>query len=698
MVSWRYHQTVVRRLRIKGRRLDPLAAQLRLDNLLQTAELHPAWLPTSAIVCLRQLRDPLPRTLKLQNRTVPQSLVWQQAVSAAVHEKIRGAERPVNAQVSAEATAVIFKDQAELLACLAIDWAQGCLGSRWWWRSLFKDQDVAGLVTGAWLEAPQYVPAALELLAVKRGLKLFVGALSADRARFLLREVTRTFALPELQTALDAGFEEVRRIPAGDRIPGPRIHDASLAARARAMRSRPAAPWQQLVPESLDQAQGLERQCLIGVALTIKRGHAAARSSRFARATLSWLRAFAPDEIDGRRISSEPHPGAAVLLQEESRVNAQPEIRRLRSSIAPVDWSGHEALDSSVPEATQPDRNPVRLFAKKSSHPAPETGSQSRGPGVSSSSLEFDTTGGSERKAPSFSPIPSAGSSQEIVPGTVAQPSLTSNSPASADNESGAPPLAEELFIKTATNVLQLDEVRIDTEFGGVFYLINLGIFLELYSDFTAPNGKNLTLSIFDFVALLGERLMQRQIKDDPVWELLAQLGGRTKPDAPGEGFEPPDEWRLPAHWLEAFPDECQLEWMTKGERLRVKHPAGFLLLDIPLSDSPAKQLKREMMVYNANQRQLSHKSVRLSRSGSSLEQWLDWIVPYVCARLRRALGTADAAQLVCAQRASILSTDVQLEIFFDLSEHPLEIRLAGLDRDPGWVPAAGRFVRFHYQ
>jgi len=40
----------------------------------------------------------------------------------------------------------------------------------------------------------------------------------------------------------------------------------------------------------------------------------------------------------------------------------------------------------------------------------------------------------------------------------------------------------------------------------------------------------------------------------------------------------------------------------------------------------------------------------------------------------------------------------VHLDLFFELSEHPLEIRLAGLDRDPGWVPAAGRFVRFHYQ
>jgi hypothetical protein len=694
LISLQSGATVVRRLRVKGRRLDPLAAQLRLDNLLQTTELHPPWLPSSAIVCLRQLRDPLPRALKLQNRSATHSLAWQQAVSAEVHEKIRRAERPVKSAVSSEATAVIFKDQAELLACLAVDWSDGCLGSRWWWRSLFKCQDVAGLVTDAWLEAPQYVPAALELLAVKGRLKLFGRAFSADRARVLLREVMRTFALQELQSALDAGFEQIKRSLTDSRIPGPDIQEASLAAKARAM---PSPPWQHLVPESLEQAQGLEQQCLIGVALTIKRAHATARSSLFARATLSWLRASGAVEIDGPRISNQPHPDAGALLKEESRVDAQQEFRRLKSSIAPIELDGQEAPDnSSVPEETQPGRNAVRLAgAKQSSNPAEESESQPGRP--ETSSLEFDTIAESKDKAPS-SWLPSASSSQTLLPDTGAPSSLTSNSSAPAENETGGPPLAEESFVETATNVLGLDEVRIGTQFGGIFYLINLGIFLDLYSDFTAPAGRSLTLSIFDFIALLGERLLQKQIKDDPVWELLAQLAGRTKLDAPGKGFEPPDEWRLPAHWLEAFPDESQLEWMTKGERLRVKHPAGFLLLDIPLSDSPAKQLKREMVVYNATKWQLNQQSFRFSPSDGGLAQWLDWIVPYVRARLRRALGSGDPALLVCAQRASILSTEVHLEIFFALSEHPLEIRLAGLDRDPGWVPAAGRFVRFHYQ
>jgi len=41
--------------------------------------------------------------------------------------------------------------------------------------------------------------------------------------------------------------------------------------------------------------------------------------------------------------------------------------------------------------------------------------------------------------------------------------------------------------------------------------------------------------------------------------------------------------------------------------------------------------------------------------------------------------------------------TATHVDIFFALDELPIEIRLAGLDRNPGWVPAAGRFIALHY-
>jgi hypothetical protein len=41
--------------------------------------------------------------------------------------------------------------------------------------------------------------------------------------------------------------------------------------------------------------------------------------------------------------------------------------------------------------------------------------------------------------------------------------------------------------------------------------------------------------------------------------------------------------------------------------------------------------------------------------------------------------------------------TDDRVAVLFRLAEHPIELRMAGLDRDPGWVPAAGRHIVFHY-
>jgi hypothetical protein len=86
--------------------------------------------------------------------------------------------------------------------------------------------------------------------------------------------------------------------------------------------------------------------------------------------------------------------------------------------------------------------------------------------------------------------------------------------------------------------------------------------------------------------------------------------------------------------------------------------------------------------------------------TSSALAAWLDRLLPYVRARLRKALGLTegeDPGSVVCRRRARVCMTPTHLDLFFSLAELPLEIRLAGLDRNPGWVPAAGRFITFHY-
>ena len=64
---------------------------------------------------------------------------------------------------------------------------------------------------------------------------------------------------------------------------------------------------------------------------------------------------------------------------------------------------------------------------------------------------------------------------------------------------------------------------------------------------------------------------------------------------------------------------------------------------------------------------------------------------------LSLALAIESADAFLIRRRGSILITPAHIDISFPLLSHSIEIRMAGLDRDPGWIPAAGRYVTFHF-
>jgi hypothetical protein len=161
--------------------------------------------------------------------------------------------------------------------------------------------------------------------------------------------------------------------------------------------------------------------------------------------------------------------------------------------------------------------------------------------------------------------------------------------------------------------------------------------------------------------------------------------------------------WRVPAAWLGPFPERAELKWTASGGRLRVRHPEGFLLLDLPLRRrEPGALLARELKAYGT---QFSF-GLRRARAGEVVganrrERWLERLVPYVRARLRRAHGLArgrDAGRFLCERRARVVASPTRVDVLFSLDELPVEVRLSGVDRDPGWVPAAGRQIAFRYE
>ena len=178
--------------------------------------------------------------------------------------------------------------------------------------------------------------------------------------------------------------------------------------------------------------------------------------------------------------------------------------------------------------------------------------------------------------------------------------------------------------------MLAFDFEATQTELGGLFYLINLGLFLELYADFTSPARPGIELPIWDFVALLGEDLLGPPVREDPIWVLLAELAGRGAAENPS--------------------------------------------LDLRVSLA--------------------------SRRSVPAKRWLSRMLPYLRRRLARALDLAkpeEVAKVLLHRSAEVYSTPTRIDVRFALAELPVEVRLSGLDRDPGWVPAAGRDIRFHF-
>jgi hypothetical protein len=184
---------------------------------------------------------------------------------------------------------------------------------------------------------------------------------------------------------------------------------------------------------------------------------------------------------------------------------------------------------------------------------------------------------------------------------------------------------------------------------------------------------------------------------------LLAGLAGRDAHTAPGAGFEPSDEWRMDAAWLAPLPRARVWRWAVVRERLQVIHAAGFLVIDVPRDARPlAEQLATEMQAYAPLYEvalAAAPKGLHL-RGRTPCALWLERLTAYVRVRLRHALGqhnTRAAGRQLCVLPARVTVTSTHLDISMSLGELPVAIRLAGLDRDPGWVPAAGRFIAFHF-
>lgn len=726
-------QTYVRRMRVAASRGDALAASLRVQSLFASAQLSPSWLAPSAILCIRRLRAATSHALARDAPRLPAAL--HGTLLSEIERLARAAARPARGIVAADAESVVFADRAELLASLAADCCDRLAGTRWWWRSLFKETPDRRALPKMFGAQTEYVPAALAQLARLGKAADFAASLSDSDARSLLLRVTRKFELRELASSLVSAFDEAA--PAHDSEASrytetTSLHvdssrdDSTRTHRASSVASSPSnmpAPWIGFAPESKQRELSAAAQSLLGVGLTLARAPAAARELAFARRTFNWLRRQLVAVSNASHANPEAFADARTtveLRQSPSPRHAHPATRAHNSGAqgaceveprAQQDRQSSENVSDAPPliahdTAAGKARESKPLAAAKEQHSRGDAQTSGARVTRSTSSAPGATTEQSRTRVARAARDDDAG----------AREARDERRGSDARGESGArvelpdDARSDDLLLTNVSTqreraVELIVEGEIETRFGGLFFLLNVALFLNLYGDFTAPKAYGLPLSPWDFIALVGRKLAGENIRRDEVWSLLARLAGRAESDAAGEGFEPADEWRVPVEWLKTFSAEGDWLWSHARGRLRVRHPAGFFILDLPSrAEEVRRLLSREMLVYieacSGVHLRRADKTLR-ARGRNARERWLERLTEYIRARLGRALGATGArrlSHLLIERRARVFVTASHLDVVMRLAELPVEVRFAGLDRDLGWLPAAGRHIAFHFE
>jgi hypothetical protein len=714
-------------LRLRGAGEDRTAARLAVSALLDRTDLAPA-IPPSAVLIVRTMADPLPQRVPLRLGANRIDAAWERAARRRLAELYRDAARPRHGPVPPQAAAVAFADESELMACLAYDLVAGLALEHWWWKRLLAvlPQSPATRLAVLLRDRPAAVPAALTLLARQGRASDIVRALPPGAALAVLAAVGATYGLLDLAQPIAAppfAPENRRDAPPGDRSISERT------ARATAQRAAASAdiehpiqrdpPWSNLlpsgtVPADLDRPQA----CLLAVSLILQRRPEAARGSRFAAALRHWLHAAPPEARSAQRAPAHVTPDAPAVSRSND-ATATPE----RAGAAKADGNAaHVATVKSSPPAKPASPAGARVTPSQLAEPDAPHSTQEISP-LPRAAGEHDAAASdvvTPRVPPHRAQAPDAArfASAAHAPapkGPASEPPRSRTSSPIATGDSDAAPTAREDGATHETSDIDW-EGGIDTRLGGIFFLVNLMISLDLPECFEPDWRLADRLGPWGVLEALARGLAPDDAPvNDLIWAALAALS-RDDGKPLGAGLPRRARYRLPAAWP-SLPDAIGQThlWASRGARLRVWEQAGYLLSEIPREGSrSAAGARRESALHARGM------TAQLSRAAfdsapvadmsgplvrpldPALRRWLSLVLPYIRLRLAMALGT-DAAETrpehdLLRRGGRLYVTRTHVDVMMRLDSVSLPVRFAGLDRNPGWLTAFGRVISFHFE
>lgn len=234
------------------------------------------------------------------------------------------------------------------------------------------------------------------------------------------------------------------------------------------------------------------------------------------------------------------------------------------------------------------------------------------------------------------------------------------------------------------------------TDFAGLWFVCNAFLALGLYGDFSRPTEGMLALAPSRLLDRLALRWFGSRYRGDPLHKAL----GRSGADPPL-----PRRWQVESAWLEAFAGEEGAAMVTSHSHQTLWHPAGFPLADSPLPGPTRRHADRRDGRPVAGPRDGSKRRAPAAPPGLSRQlpsahpaRWLACLALYLDARILRATGDPALGLSSLALPGHCRIGPERVDVDLALADLPLPLRLAGLDRDPGWLPAEGRAIAFHFQ
>jgi hypothetical protein len=275
---------------------------------------------------------PVPRELLVVRRVVLRADGHGRRAAGAFDDARRVAVNPRTQPVPRDCAAVLFADDAEMLACLTRDALRHRLDAWYWRRLVAPATGVPSALAGAWLAHVRFLPAALAMLAPAEAVAAVV-LLDASRAR-------------EVRSALLTAFTAASDVATGQGATGQGATDA---------------PWRPWLPA--DAVPGPpEREALLGTALALHAAPVLARRAPFIAAAARWAATVSPALVapscdaaptpDARPATPVVPSTAASSRRHDGPATVEPSTTAPPTVVAPEPGPPHELLALWPPVAT----------------------------------------------------------------------------------------------------------------------------------------------------------------------------------------------------------------------------------------------------------------------------------------------------------------------------------------------------------